>query len=190
MAKAKIMENGDENKNMNRMMILKGGSPAIHKAGDIGRKEDSLIRVRAEADTYYIGEFYEGYGFINVKFRKEDCRTLTQEEIDQLNGGWYGINDIPLHMYCLDGEGNITNPPIVKGVINKITTLDGQEKHHDRTGLDVRFYEKIVVGKSLIMLTDRGYMTTSMVTKVERDLDDIAINTLNSIYHISLLKGN
>ena len=74
--------------NMNKIMILKGGSPAIHMTGDIGRKCDDKIRIHSEDDTHYIGSFEEGYGFINVKFNKSDCRLLTQEEREKLNGNW------------------------------------------------------------------------------------------------------
>lgn len=80
---------------MNKIMILKGGSPAIHKLGDIGRKEDDLVRIYKETDTHYIGNFEEGYGFIDVKFRKEDCRSLNKEEIDNLNGEWVTIHGNP-----------------------------------------------------------------------------------------------
>ena len=66
-----------------KTMILKGGSPAQHKLGPIGREKDNFIVVYGETDDFYIGEFVTGYGFFDVKFRKVDCRDLTQEDIDE-----------------------------------------------------------------------------------------------------------
>ena len=37
-----------------RYMILKGGSPAIHKLGDIRREEDDLIYVKSETQDHFI----------------------------------------------------------------------------------------------------------------------------------------
>jgi len=73
---------------MNKIMMLKANSPAIHKLGDIGRNIDDKIRIHSEDESHYIGSFEEGYGFINVKFNKSDCRLLTQEEREKLNGNW------------------------------------------------------------------------------------------------------
>lgn len=92
---------------MNKVMVLKGGSSALHILGDIGRKEDDYIRVHKEDDTYYIGNFEEGFGFIDVKFQKSDCRNLTQPEIDDLNKKWFAINGQALYKINLDNEGNI-----------------------------------------------------------------------------------
>jgi hypothetical protein len=88
-------------------MVLKGGSPAIHQLGNIGRDDDDYIRVCGENGDYYIGEFEEGFGFINVKFKKSDCRLLTKEERDNLNNKWYTINNTPLYKINIDEEGNI-----------------------------------------------------------------------------------
>ena len=75
-----------------RIMVLKGGSPAIHKLGDIGRIEDDYIWVQEEVDDTYIGQFVEGFGFIGVEFNKSDVRVCTKEEIDQLNKTCYTVN--------------------------------------------------------------------------------------------------
>ena len=61
---------------MNKIMILKANSPAIHLLGDIKREEDDYIRIHKETEIHYIGSFEEGYGFINVKFNNSDCRLL------------------------------------------------------------------------------------------------------------------
>jgi hypothetical protein len=62
---------------MNKIMILKGGSPAIHKLGNIGRKNDNHIRIHSEDYVYYIGNFEDGFGFINVKFSTCAVNPLT-----------------------------------------------------------------------------------------------------------------
>ena len=86
-------------------MVLKGGSSAIHKLGNIGRKEDDWIDVKSEDGEYYIGNFSEGFGFIDVKFRKSDCRNLTPEEIEECNGKWFTINGRLLSKIRLDSNG-------------------------------------------------------------------------------------
>lgn len=86
-------------------MMLKGGSPAIHKMGNIGREYDDYIRVSDMNDEYYIGNFEYGFGFVGVKFKKEDVRRCTQDEIDKLNKSWYGINNMPLYQYHLNSAG-------------------------------------------------------------------------------------
>lgn len=92
---------------MNKIMILKGGSSAIHKLGDIGRTKDSFIRVGRETDKYFIGNFEEGFGFINVKFCKSDCRPINEEEFNYLNRMTYTINNTPLYKIQVDKEGNV-----------------------------------------------------------------------------------
>ncbi len=93
-------------------MILKGGSPAIHKMGDIGRKEDDFIRVHSEIDKQYIGNFEFGFGFIDVKFNKSDVRPCTKEEIDYLNTQHYAINNTPLFQYSLNYDGEFDEKEI------------------------------------------------------------------------------
>ncbi len=90
-------------------MVLLGGRPAIHKLGNIGREEDDFIRVFEEDEEYYIGNFVQGFGFIDVKFKKRDCRSLTKEEVDHLNGRWHGINNHPYYQIWVDYEGNVIN---------------------------------------------------------------------------------
>ncbi len=88
-------------------MVLNGGSPAIHLLSNIGREDDAYIRVHDEDNEYYIGNFEEGYGFIDVKFRKQDCRPLTLDEIEDLNKKWFAINGHRLYKIQLDKNGNI-----------------------------------------------------------------------------------
>lgn len=65
-----------------KIMVLKGGSPAIHKLGDIRREEDDWVWVREETEDQYIGQFVEGLGFFGVKFNKTDVRPCTKDEVD------------------------------------------------------------------------------------------------------------
>lgn len=69
---------------MKKFMLLKKGGKALHLLGDISRDyyDAELIYVHDETDEYYIGHFAEGFGFINVKFLKTDCRDATEEEIE------------------------------------------------------------------------------------------------------------
>ena len=68
---------------MTRYMFLKKGGKAIHQLGDISRDvyNAELIVVHGEDKSNWIGNFVEGYGFINVKFAKDDCKEATDEEI-------------------------------------------------------------------------------------------------------------
>lgn len=91
---------------MSKVMVLKGGSLAIHQLGNIGREDDEYIHVYAETEDNYIGQFEEGFGFIDVKFNKNDCRNLTQVEIDDLNTKWFAVNDTIYGRVRLDNEGN------------------------------------------------------------------------------------
>ena len=177
--------------NMNKIMILKGGSPAIHKLGDISRKCDDKIRIHSEDDTYYIGSFEEGYGLINVKFNKLDCRPLTQIERKKLNGNWYTINGNPLYRIYVDDEGNIINGKVltIKGVISKVTDSLGNDKHSNFINLEVEFGEDISIGRSVVMLTGEGAITTSRVINFELDNGQYIIYTNNSVYYINVNKG-
>jgi hypothetical protein len=87
-----------------RYMILKGGSPAIHKLGDIGREVDDLIFVQSETDDHFIGIFVEGFGFMDVEFQKNDCRPLTHGEFEKLNNSQIRLGGIRYKMQ-VDAEG-------------------------------------------------------------------------------------
>ncbi|WP_339294358.1 hypothetical protein MKY82_22135 [Paenibacillus sp. FSL W7-1279] len=91
-----------------RYMILKGGSPAIHKLGDIGRDKDDLIFVKSETQDHFIGNFVEGFGFADVEFRKNDCRPLTPAEIEKLNNSEIQLGGIRYKMR-VDSEGYPSN---------------------------------------------------------------------------------
>lgn len=95
-----------------RYMILKGGSPAIYKLGDIGRDEDDLIYVKTETEDHFIGNFVEGFGFAEVQFKKSDCRPLNPSEIEDLNNSVIQLGGIKYKMradsegYPIDKEGS------------------------------------------------------------------------------------
>ena len=176
-------------KNMNKIMMLKANSPAIHKLGNIGRDIDDKIRIHSEDENYYIGNFEEGFGFINVKFNKSDCRPLTQEESQNLNGSWYGINGNPLYRIYVDDEGNVINGKVltIKGIISKVTDLLGNDKHSNFINLSVEFGEDILIGRSIVMLTGEGPITTSRVTNATIHEKQYIIYTNNSIYYIEVV---
>lgn len=88
-----------------RLMILKGGADAIHMLGNIKRDFDDKIIVYEEDEDNYYGNFEEGFGFINVKFKKEDVRCLTKEEIDKINRTYYSINGNVLFKNKYDYDG-------------------------------------------------------------------------------------
>ena len=94
---------------MNKIMVLKGGSPAIHQLGNIGRKQDEYIRVYAEDEDEYIGVFEEGFGFVDVRFKKEDCRKPTKKEIEFLNRQYFAINNVIIGKIKVDEDGNIVH---------------------------------------------------------------------------------
>ena len=175
--------------NMNKIMMLKANSPAIHKLGDIGRNIDDKIRIHSEDDTHYIGNFEEGYGFINVKFNKSDCRPLTQMEREKLNGNWYTINGNPLYRIYVDEEGNIVNGKVktVKGIIRKVTDNLGNDKHSNFINLEVEFGEDILIGRSIVLLTGKGAITTSKVTNFDIHEKQYIIYTNNSVYYIEVV---
>jgi hypothetical protein len=67
-----------------RVMVLNCPAHAYHGLGDIGRPavagRTEFIVVGAEKPGFLIGNFCEGYGFINVHFPREACREVTAEE--------------------------------------------------------------------------------------------------------------
>jgi hypothetical protein len=65
---------------MRKIAMLNGGCDAIHKLGNIGRSNDNYIVIHSEIDSHFIGNFVTGFGFIDVKFKKEDVRQCTNDE--------------------------------------------------------------------------------------------------------------
>jgi len=178
---------------MNKIMILKGNSPAIHKLGDIRREEDEYIRIHKETETHYIGNFEAGFGFINVEFKKEDCKPLTEAERKELNGKWYSISGTPLYRIYVDEESNIIKDKCImkKGIINRVTDSKGKDKQSQFLGMNIEFSENIEIGRSLVMIIDNydDYIETSKVINVKIVDGDYVISTKNSVYYINV-KGD
>jgi len=66
-----------------KMMTLVNNKHAFHKLGYMGRPTSNnteFIVVHHEKENYYVGHFWEGLGFMNVHFFKEDCQELTPDE--------------------------------------------------------------------------------------------------------------
>lgn len=74
---------------MSKDMFLRKGGKAVHQLGDVSRNvlDAELIYVYNEDDENYIGQFAEGYGFFDIKFRKSDCREATVEEVELCEHG-------------------------------------------------------------------------------------------------------
>lgn len=79
---------------MKEFKFLRNGGEAIHKLGDITRDRlhAELIVVTREDDNYYYGYFTEGFGLIDVRFKRCDCRNASDEEIKQWLIDRYSIN--------------------------------------------------------------------------------------------------
>lgn len=69
---------------------------AIHKMGDISRDRPDLAIVFEEDDDNLYGNWFFGYGFINVKFPKNTTKELTDTDIEKFENITYGINSEPL----------------------------------------------------------------------------------------------
>ncbi len=59
---------------------------AFHGTRDISRDEPSPAKFHEETPDAYIGEFMEGFGLLDVRFPKDRCRVLTEDEVVTLEG--------------------------------------------------------------------------------------------------------
>lgn len=68
---------------MIKSMFIRKNGKAIHQLGDISRDyyNAELIYVHSEDEDNWIGYYAEGFGFINVKFAKKDCKEASKEEV-------------------------------------------------------------------------------------------------------------
>lgn len=66
-----------------KFYFIKKNGEAIHKCGDLTRDtyDAELIMIYEEDENYLIGNYIEGYGFTNVRFKKDDCRLATDDEL-------------------------------------------------------------------------------------------------------------
>jgi len=76
---------------------------------------------------------------------------------------------------------------MLKGKIDRVIDIQGNDKFSDFVGLNVSFGEDIQIGSSLIMLTDYGSIQTSKVVNFEKKQDKYIVYTQNSVYHILIL---
>lgn len=73
---------------------------------------------------------------------------------------------------------------MLNGKITSVIFPDGKIKHPDLIGTNVTFDENITVGKPMLILKGKGYISTSNVEKIERSANKVVIHTLNSTYCI------
>lgn len=59
---------------------------ATHKLGDISRDEEDIAFIYAEDGEFWIGQWWTGFGFFDVKFPKATTRELTEEEVNFYEG--------------------------------------------------------------------------------------------------------
>lgn len=67
---------------------------AYHKMGEISRDEADLAIVFSEDNENLYGNWFYGYGFIDVRFPKNTTRKPTSEEIEKFKKMSYGINGV------------------------------------------------------------------------------------------------
>ena len=70
---------------------------ATHLLGDISSKTPSLAFVYNKEGEDYIGNWVEGFGFIDIKFPVSTTRDLTKEEIAKYDGNVIGIGNTPMY---------------------------------------------------------------------------------------------
>jgi len=66
---------------------LKPYSKGLHVSGVLDYPIPETILVHSETSNYYIGTPLDDTSAINVKFRKEDCRPLSDEETEKIKRG-------------------------------------------------------------------------------------------------------
>lgn len=59
---------------------------AIHQLGDISSTTPDLCVVYGEDEDNYIGNWVEGFGFVNVRFPKATTRELSEDEKNLYHG--------------------------------------------------------------------------------------------------------
>lgn len=66
-----------------KVMILKANCDAMHKLGNLKREEDSHVFVIEDDESHYKGQFLEGFGYIDIIFKKEDIREMSDLEYNE-----------------------------------------------------------------------------------------------------------
>lgn len=74
----------DRNAPLRKYMFIKKGGYASHNLGDVTRNvlDAELICVSNECGSFWIGNYAEGLGLLEVKFLKSDCRDASDEEVE------------------------------------------------------------------------------------------------------------
>ena len=117
--------------------VYKMATKAEHLMGDISRKDADLCVIHSEDDKNYIGNWVEGYGFIDVRFPKETTRDLTEEEINHFNRGiccmggmyWYlhvGKSTEPGLLAVEDLDAGLKVDVTTQNSLYEIVILDGK----------------------------------------------------------------
>lgn len=81
-----------------KLMVLWDTLHAFHKLGDIGRPDSDrveFIMVGSVKSDFLVGNFVEGYGFVNVHFPRTACSAPTDAEKGWLEGRGVGIGPFP-----------------------------------------------------------------------------------------------
>lgn len=77
-------------------LFLKGGSNAIHNRNEVkSLDKGEIIHAHSEDKDHYIGNFAQPYGMlmIDMKFKKEDCEVVSDEEIKRVFCRSYSESD-------------------------------------------------------------------------------------------------
>lgn len=158
----------------NRYMMA---TTAIHKLGDISRRIPDLCVIHGENEENYIGNWLEGFGFVDVEFPKKSTRELTEEEKNKYNGMVIAIGNSVQQI--VETKENIISCNTMKVVTknsiyhfgeageNGVRTISRDGKPFDFKHCVVTF---LAVGKSMRFCevggSGRGW-TTSKVLSIE-----------------------
>lgn len=104
---------------------------AIHKTGNISRKNPDLCYVCSEDAENFIGNWVTGFGFVYVKFPKNTTRELTVKERDEFNGMQIKIGD---RIFIIETKKNkIPTKAITVKTKNSVYHMGKTDKNGVRT---------------------------------------------------------
>jgi hypothetical protein len=146
------------------------GTTAIHGTGDISRSTPNLCVVYKEDGDNYVGNWVEGFGFIDVKFPKATTRELTAEEVEK----WHGVHMMIGSSYA--GALNLKNENFQKRV--RVT------KKGDTLVREGVLAGPVKVNGIISMFQDDGQ---TFRTSTIKEIKGIEVQTLNSIYQLEYL---
>lgn len=76
--------NTDVKRTLSKHMMLRKNGEAWHCRGDLHRDElawEPIFVYAEDGSDYWVGHYVEGFGFIDVRFLKSDCRDMTEAEL-------------------------------------------------------------------------------------------------------------